>query len=362
MKMKFRRISILLTFIMLLSLANYEQVQARDIWSVEKANKWYDSKSWIVGCNFTPSTAINQIEMWQEQSFDPETIDKELGYAEKLGFNTIRVYLHYLVWVRNSNRYKNRINQYLDIADKHNIKTIFVLFDDCWNGYPNLGDQPEPKPGIHNSGWVQCPGTEQVTQVELFPVFRAYTKDIVSSFRNDDRILIWDLYNEPGNSGHGAETLPLLKGVFKWAYQEDPTQPVSSGVWGKYKDRPKLNKFQVENSDIITFHVYDTPEESKELIDKLKENNRPMVCTEYMRRPINTFLNHMPIFVKENIGCINWGLVSGKTQTIYPWKSWDNPYEKEPEVWFHDIFEKDGTPYSKEEVDFIKKMIIMANE
>lgn len=331
---------------------------ARERWGIEKAKEWYSRQPWIVGCNFIPSTAINQIEMWQESTFDPRTIDRELGYAEKIGFNAVRVYLHYLVWVRNPERFKKRINEYLKIADKHKIKTIFVLFDDCWNGYPNLGKQPDPKPGVHNSGWVQCPGQEQVTQVALSPVLRAYTKDIIATFRNDNRILMWDLYNEPGNSGHGDETLPLLKGVFQWALEENPTQPVTAGVWGgSINDRPKLNEFQLNNSDIVTFHAYDDVRSTVALIDSLKKYNRPMICTEYMRRPINTFENHMPLFAKENIGCLNWGLVSGKTQTIYPWESWGKPYDHEPEIWFHDIFRRDGTPYSKKEVDFIKRMI-----
>ncbi len=355
--MNFNTVKISILVYLILIMSSSSLVEAREKWSIEKAEKWYAEQPWLVGCNFSPSTAINQLEMWQENTFDPETIDRELGYAEDLGFNTVRVYLHYLVWARNSEKFKRRIEQYLTIAENHQIKTMFVLFDDCWNGYPNLGKQPEPKPGLHNSGWVQCPGQEQVTQVALFPVFRAYTKDIVASFRNDKRILLWDLYNEPGNSNHKAETLPLLKGAFQWALEENPTQPVSAGVWGFYKDRPLLNKFQVENSDIITFHVYDTVEDSKIIIEKLKENKRPMICTEYMRRDVNTFENQMPIFVEENIGCINWGLVSGKTQTIYPWDSWEKPYDKEPEIWFHDIFRKDGTPYSKKEVKFIKKMI-----
>ncbi len=338
------------------------QLNAREKWSIEKAEKWYAEQPWLIGCNFSPNTAINQIEMWQEDTFDPETIDRELGYAEEVGFNVMRVYLHYLVWARNPQRLKKRIEEYLTISYKHNIKTIFVLFDDCWYEYPNLGKQPEPKKGIHNSGWVQCPGQEQVTQTELFPVLRAYTKDIIASFRNDDRILLWDVYNEPGNKGHGAETVPLLKGVFNWALEENPTQPVSAGVWGKYPDRPLLNKVQIENSDIITFHVYDTVEDSKKLIEKLKENKRPMICTEYMRRDVNTFENHLPIFVDENIGAINWGLVSGRTQTIYPWESWEKPYDKEPEVWFHDILRKDGTPFDKKEVKFIKKMIKKAGK
>ena len=79
------------------------------VWPAEKAQMWYDNQEWIVGANFTPSTAINQIEFWQEATFDPQTIDRELGYASSIGFNTMRVYLHYLVWVRNPKELKNSV-------------------------------------------------------------------------------------------------------------------------------------------------------------------------------------------------------------------------------------------------------------
>lgn len=324
-------------------------------WSTDQAQTWAEQAGWLVGCNFTPNTAINSIEFWQEDTFDPETINRELGWAEGIGFNAIRVYLHYLVWVRNPTAFKERMEQFLDIADRHHIKVMFVLFDDCWNENPNLGKQPDPIPGTHNSGWVQCPGGADLIQDKaLYPVLKAYTKDIVSHFAQDKRVVIWDLYNEPGNSGYFNLTLPLLMKVFLWARDMNPSQPITTGLWNwgpKFKD---LNELTVANSDIITFHHYNNAENLKKRLEEMKGYGRPILCTEYMARTRDcTFKSHLPIFKLENIGAFNWGLVSGKTQTIF---MWDSTYTAEPDVWFHDIFRRDGTPFDPEEVALIRSL------
>lgn len=323
-------------------------------WSKAKADKWYAEHKWITGANFIPSTAINQLEMWQEATFDPKTIDKELGYAQSIGFNTMRVYLHSLAYKADPKGFKKRINEYLAIADKHGIQTLFVIFDDCWNPDPAIGKQPAPKTGVHNSGWMQDPGfpasEERANDKEL----ETYVKDILTTFGKDKRILLWDLYNEPGNSGKENKTLPLLKNVFKWARMANPEQPVSAGLWNW--GFQELNTFQAQNSDIITYHFYELPENHKRVIDLLKTHDLPMICTEYMARTRNNnFANTMTLLKEQNIGAINWGLVNGKTNTIF---AWGTPIDsgKEPNVWFHDIFRKDGTPYRKDETDLIKKL------
>ncbi len=323
-------------------------------WTSEKAWHWYNEQSWPVGANFIPSTAINQIEFWQEESYDSATIAKELAWAADIGFNTMRVYLHYLVWARNPAGLKERMDDFLDISSRNNIKIMFVLFDDCWNDMPNLGVQPAPKFGVHNSGWAQCPGGSRVDDPSLFPVLEAYTKDIVSRFSQDERVLMWDLYNEPGNFEILQRSLPLLKKVVKWARQSEPKQPITVGLWNWGEEFSAFNQFQVENSDIITFHHYDQADHLQEKIKEFEKIGRPMICTEYMARTRNnTFQSHLPIFKKYNIGAINWGLVSGKTNTIY---MWDSVYESEPEVWFHDIFRSDGIPFDPEEIELIKTL------
>jgi endo-1,4-beta-mannosidase len=326
----------------------------RAIWSQEQAQNWCHSKKWMLGCDFIPSTAINQLEMWQAETFDSVTINRELGWAANIGFNTVRVYLHHLAWQIDSTGFKSRMDHYLEIANKHGISTIFVFFDDCWNPKYNAGKQPEPKPGIHNSGWVRDPGDLIHIDPAIIFILERYMKDVLSSFSKDKRILLWDLYNEPGNSGYGNASLPLLKKAYEWARTINPSQPLSSGVWNYgLKD---LNDFQVKNADIITYHNYDNDSLHRRCIDTLKRYNRPLICTEYMARKHNSrFFNITPLLKAEKIGALNWGLVAGRTNTIY---AWDTPIPdgSEPKLWFHDIFRKNGSPYIQEEVEFLKRI------
>jgi len=321
-------------------------------WTEEHAKDWGKKTGWLRGSNFNPSTAINQLETWQAESFDTVTIDRELGWAEGLGLNVMRVYLHHLAWEVDQAGFKKRLNTYLTISSNHGIKTAFVFFDDCWNPSYKAGKQPDPKPGVHNSGWVRDPGDLLFNDTTLIITLEGYVKDVLSTFKDDQRIAFWDLYNEPGNSGYGEKSLPLLKKVFEWGREIDLSQPLSSAVWSI--NLKELNKFQIENSDIITYHNYENPEKHKAAIDTLKKYNRPLICSEYMARRNNSlFTNIMPLLKLNNIGAINWGLVSGKSNTKY---AWDEPMPdgSEPKLWFHEIFRTDGTPYKQEEVELIK--------
>ena len=319
-----------------------------------QAKQWSAENGWLRGGNFNPSTAINQLETWQAESFDPVTIDRELGWAQGIGLNCMRVFLHHVAWEVDKEGFKKRMDQYLLIAEKHGIKTIFVFFDDCWNPTYHAGKQPEPKVGVHNSGWVRDPGELLYQDPKLIGELEAYVKDILTTFKNDKRVALWDLYNEPGNSKYGNKSMSLLKNVFEWAWAVRPSQPLSAGVWKLALS--DLNKFQVENSDIITYHNYQVPAVHQAAIDTLKRYNRPLVCTEYMARRNNSlFTNIMPMLKEQNIGAINWGLVAGKSNTKY---AWDEPISdgSEPKLWFHEIFRPDGTPYKQEEVDLIKSL------
>ncbi len=322
-------------------------------WSPAKAEKWYKKQGWLVGCNFIPSTAINQLEMWQAETFDSTTIDRELGWAAGLGMNVVRVYLHNLAWEIDPAGFKGRINTYLQIADRHGIRTVFVLFDDCWNDNPHPGKQPEPKPGVHNSGWVQGPGKERLFNPATWGPLEAYAKDILTAYSHDERVLMWDVYNEPGNSTYEIKSMPFLRKVFEWAWAVRPSQPLTCATWDpNFKE---LNAFQLASSDVITFHNYKDTTNLETEIKMLQERGRPIICTEYMARTNDSFFKtHLPIFKKHNVGAINWGLVSGKSNTIYPWGSPEGA--PEPKLWFHDIFRADGTPYDPEEVKVIKEL------
>ena len=343
----FFAVTCLLTF-------NVNAQQERAVWSKEKASEWYSKKGWLRGCNFIPSTAINQLEMWQKETFDPVTIDRELGYAESIGLNAMRVFLHHVAWEIDPDGFKKRVDEYLAIADKHHIQTMFVFFDDCWDENYAAGKQRDPKPGIHNSGWIRDPGKLYYDNPALINTLEKYVKDVLTTFKHDKRILLWDVYNEPGNSNYGNKSLVLLGKVFSWGRQINPDQPLSAGLWSK--DLTDLNAFQLKNSDVITYHNYNDEKEHALVIDTLAKYGRPMICTEYMARTrVSKFQNIMPLLKQNNVGAINWGFVSGKTNTIYAWDT-PMPDGSEPKVWFHDIFRKDGTPYSEEEITLIKSL------
>lgn len=172
-------------------------------WSEERAWQWYEQHRWMVGCNYLPATAINQLEMWQAESFDPFTIDKELSWAAALGFNTIRVFLHHMVWQQDPQAYLHRIDHFLNIASRYSIQTMLVFFDSVWDPYPKSGRQPDPKPGVHNSGWVQCPGYEILNNPKCYNELQDYVQSIVSHFKDDERVLLWDLFNEPKDIAPG---------------------------------------------------------------------------------------------------------------------------------------------------------------
>ena len=357
----------------ILALSMAEVLSSQTRWTEKAINEWYAKQPWLVGANFMPATAINQLEMWQQGTFDPIWIETELVWAEKLGMNTMRVFLHDLPWKQDPSGFRRRIDRFLSIADKHGIRPMFVLFDSCWDPYPQLGPQRAPKPGVHNSGWVQNPGATSLKNPADYDRLRQYVQGVIGAFRHDNRVLAWDLWNEPDNtndSSYGrlepANKVQLVQGllpsVFAWARAMEPEQPLTSGVWkGDWSTPEKLSaidKIQLENSDIISFHNYDKGEEFEKRILWLQRYNRPIFCTEYMARGNgSTFAGSLPIAKKYKVAAINWGFVAGKTQTYLPWDSWKTPYvDREPTVWFHEIFHKDGTPYKEEEVALIREL------
>jgi hypothetical protein len=344
-------------------------------WSAEQANAWYEKQPWLVGANYTPASAINQLEMWQADTFDPSRIDKELGWAAGIGMNTMRVFLHDLLWEQDPKGFQRRIDTFLNIADRHGIRTMFVLFDSVWDPSPKLGTQRNPKPGVHNSGWVQGPGAKALVDPGEYARLERYVKGVVGAFANDHRVLAWDIWNEPDNMNVPAyvkEEPPnkvnlvaaLLPRVYAWARAAKPTQPVTSGLWqgldwGNLEKLTPAMRTQVEQSDIISFHDYSEPGRFEERVKMLLTYGRPVLCTEYMARGAgSTFAGSLPLAMKYRVAAYNWGLVQGKTQTHLPWDSWEKPYVngREPAVWFHEVFRGDGTPYRKEETELIRRL------
>lgn len=366
-----------------------EAVELPGRWPSEKAKAWYEAQPWLVGCNYTPASAINQLEMWQAESFDHDTIEKELGWAQDLGFNTLRVYLHDLVWEQDTQGLYERMDHFLAICEANEIRVIFVFFDDCHRPFPKLGEQPAPVAAYHNSGWMNspardvaldyCNGTASESDCARL---KGYVADTIRYFSEDERVLMWELYNEPGreyqlgskkeNDWFGDRSAKLLYHAWQWAREVAPSQPICSSAEGSVGYRNIL--FAKLNSDIHSFHTYGPPERVEELCAIYKDDPRPAICTEYMARSIGcTFQSSLPIFKKHKVGAINWGFVSGKSGTIWPWSSKDGkdiqaPWEHhrtlkpgealpEPEVWFHDIFRSDGSAFDEAEIAFIKQIV-----
>jgi hypothetical protein len=328
-------------------------------------------EQWLLGSNYLPATAINQLEMFQAETFDPAEIDKEFGWAEAAGMRTMRVFLHDLLWDQDKAGFKQRVDTLMAIGAKHHIKFVLVLFDSCWDPEPKVGMQHPPIPGVHNSGWVQSPGIalgDDANQAR----FEAYVKGVVGAFANDNRILAWDVWNEPDNPGGGkyknnlkdkvARVNATLPKVFEWARSQGPTQPLTSGVWthddwGDPQRWSTTEKIQLTGSDIISFHDYSWPEKFERRVTSLEKLHRPLLCTEYMARGAGSVIDTIiPIAVAHKVGMINWGLVQGKMQTSLPWDSWNMPYvNREPTVWFHDLYRRDGTPYRDREIEILRQ-------
>ncbi len=345
--------------------------EPRSKWTPEEANAWQAQQPWLAGCNYTPATAINQLEMWQADTWDPARIDRELGWAKQLGFTSQRVFLHDLVWEQDRAGFLRRIDQFLAIADKHDMGVMLVLFDGVWDPFPKPGKQREPRPHVHNSGWVQSPGADILKDPARQEQLKSYVQGIIRHFRNDPRVQVWDIFNEPDNpvpqyqdvelKNKAEVALQLLRKAYAWAREVGPSQPITSGVWiGNWGDVTKLSameKFQLEESDVISFHCYGNLEEMKRCVENLRRYQRPILCTEYMARPNGSRFDPILGYLKEvGVGAYNWGFVDGKTQTIYPWDSWRTQYTAEPPEWFHDILRRDGTPYKPEEVQYIKSV------
>jgi hypothetical protein len=352
-----------------------EEVPGR--WSVGKASLWSGSLPWLVGCNYIPANAINQLEMWQAGSFDLDTIRRELKWARHLGFNSLRVFLHDLLWAEDAEELLRRMDAFLGACREHGMRVLFVFFDSCHRPDPRAGAQPPCVKEYHNSGWAQSPSADlllryaggKVSSEERMRL-QEYVREPMRRFGTDDRVLAWELFNEPGQDGNGESAAALLRDAWKWAREVNPSQPICSTAEGSV-GAVNLDIGRV-NSDVISFHCYDD-RKLESIISAYAGTGRPVLCTEYMSRPSSTFEGALPVLQRHRVAAFNWGFVSGKTGTVWPWSSREGkdvselrkqkahvlqagePFP-EPDVWFHDIYRIDGTPFSEDETEFIRKM------
>lgn len=349
-------------------------------WSKEQAQAWYQQKGWLCGFNYLPSTAVNWTDIWQQETFDPETIDRELGWAADAGYNTLRINLPFIVWEHDRDGLLARIDHFLTLADRHGFSTMLTLMDDCgFSGdEPYLGPQKPPVPGVHNSQAAASPGRDRVCNDQDWPQIERYIRDIVRAFRTDKRVLLWDLYNEPGNRGifttgtvevfYDAKLEEsahrLMRKAFEWVREEDPEQPLTVCAWrlppeetGVHSYTHPLDKTALSLSDVVSFHAYTNTARMVAVLHHLQQLGRPLFCTEWLARHVgSTIEEQLPLMHVANVAPYQWGLVRGKTQTFLPWPVVMTSTTDYCRLWFHDVFEENGLPFAKAEMDLVRKL------
>lgn len=322
-------------------------------WDPARAWTWYEQVGVIKGVNYIPRNAVNSTAMWQEDTFDKDLIDEELGWAQKTGYTTLRVQLQYVVWAMDPDGFIDRMETFLDLAEKHDLRVVFVLFDDknFAKRDPFTGPQPEPEPGVYNARWTPSPGADDALNRAMWPKLEEYVKSVVGEFKHDDRMVYWDLYNRTGDNDLWEKTLPLMDQTFLWAREVDPDQPLAVAAWSRLGSA--MSTRMLERSDIITFQSFENASQVEDLLMLLRRFDRPVICSDWlMRQQDSTFEKLLPLFSVNRVGWFNRGLVRGKTQQWIQQKQYRSAADAE--VWQQDVLNEDGEAYSDKEVELIQ--------
>ena len=340
---------------------------ARDRWTEAAAYSWYSDQPRMFGANYVMTYAATPTEMWQADpsipdanTFDLNAIRNELDIAHETGFNTLRTTLSYEVWKADRAGFMNRLGQFIDAAATRGIRPTLIFWDDVnFTLNPNvpyrepyLGPQADPVPGMHNSQWTGTggpvvrhnPQNWELPRTSPLPGAGAkeYIQDIVGTYASDDRVLMWNLYNEPGGDGAPA----LVQATADWARAMNPIQPLSFDIWGGASDGVAARE-----SDVFSYHNYSAPASTIAGVKNLQRSGRPVILTEWMARTFgSTIPDILPDLQEMGVASYNWGLVNGDQQTHWPWGSPPQTDTTEPPLWFHDLYRRDGTPYKPEEI------------
>lgn len=322
-------------------------------WSEERIWAWWRDIGVIRGVNYIPRSCVNSIEMWMEETFDPETLSEELGWARDCGFTAVRIPLQFAVYQLDPQGFLDRLDRFLSIAKNRGLLTVPVLFDDLNRAgrEPEVGPQPPPVPGAHNAQWVPSPGPSRVTDPQRWKELEEYMKSVLNRFRNDRRVLYWDLYNTAGNDGLWDRSLPLLERSFDWAREVNPSQPIAVPAWRELGSPMSARK--LERSDLITFQSFDSAQMVESQIQLLKRFNRPIVLVDFLMRQRESRLETiLPVCATYGVGWFSRGLAQGRTQIWVQDSAFANP--QAPDLWQADVLKSDGAAYDRREIDLIR--------
>lgn len=351
----------------------------RERWSESQAWDWYEKKPWVMGINYVPSITLHAVELWQEDTY-PEVIEsvrKEFILMQDIGLNSVRMFLPFHIWFHEKEKFLERLDCFLDELASRNITMMPVLFNDCV-GFGRPKDiTPHMSHGWqqydigHHGGHKKNPFTGEQEQIgwclwdepEWQETLEEYLIALLERFGKDERIYIWDLWNEPGNSNRHDRSIPYIKRVFEIARNINPVQPLTAGVWSYPEsygvddsvDVETVQRLALDESDIITFHQYEGIERVNRVVKQLQKEKRPMLNTEWLNRIQDNFVqDNLPLYYKERIGSYSWGLVAGKSQHFLPWDELWNHRQLPLNRWQHDLFDTFYTPYDKKELELMR--------
>ncbi len=355
---------------------------AKGQWSKEQAWRWYNDQPWIRGFNGYPSNCVNRIAMWQEFEHKEvfEQIEYEFNLAKETGFNAVRAIIQFECWYYQHDSFMKNLEEYFSLADKYGLKVMLTLGNDCTVSKVNFkpvvfgkqhidwGYHSGIKTGPH-SGGTTVPGYALLDDPEIEPKYYEMVDEIAAKYCKDDRLQIWDVWNEPGNGNRGNISLKAMTKFFEIIRSHNPIQPLTADCWRYSEDLVpdrEIEKAAIELSDVITFHYYGSFENMVIIIENLKKYGRPIINNEWLNRISgNNVCEIFPLFYLEKIGSYHWGLIAGFSQTYEPWGNYYAEYLKEGSdldltKWQHDIYRFNGLPYDVKEIKTIKRFCSLA--
>lgn len=351
-------------------------------WTTERAWKWYHTQKWIRGYCGYPSNCVNRIALWQEYKHEEvfEQLDREFALAEKTGLNAVRAVLQFEVWQNQHDSFMRHLEEYFALADRHGLKVMLVLGNDCtvarsrWKPaifgeqHVDWGYHSGIKGGQHAGDYREA-GYQLLDNPDVETQYYEMVEELAEKFGRDDRLQIWNVWNEIGNSNRNGLSVPAMEKFFEILREKHVMQPLTADVW-KFDENMEIyteaELRALELSDVISFHWYGSFDKTVQLIDNLKRYGRPLICTEWLNRYEGNDVEHLlPLFWLENIGSYHWGLMQGYSQTYEPWGGYfirqQNGENLDLTKWQHDIYRFNGLPYVPQEIEVFRRFAKLAD-